>query len=59
MADHPLQHTCWICGKELSLQTCKADEKGRMVHEHCYTLRMQLERDSARQYANRGFMTGT
>lgn len=28
--------TCWLCGKAVSLETCKSDEHGRAVHEECY-----------------------
>lgn len=54
-----LPHRCWICGKELSLETCKTDESGHMVHEHCYTLRIQLEAAPSRLGQNRGFLAGT
>ena len=53
-AIQPIEHRCWICGKEVSLQTCKTDEKGHVVHEHCYTVRMQLEGASSRVGLNRG-----
>lgn len=29
-------HSCWICGKEVSLLNCKTDEQGHAVHERCY-----------------------
>jgi hypothetical protein len=28
--------TCWICGKSVRLEDCKADDRGRPVHEDCY-----------------------
>lgn len=51
-----IQHRCWICEKEVSLESCKTDEKGHMVHEYCYTLRMQLESSSAPGGLHRGFI---
>lgn len=38
--------TCWICGKEVSLQNCRIDERGRAVHEECYVARIKLETES-------------
>lgn len=35
-------HLCWICGKDVPLETSKIDEKGRAVHEDCYFLTMSL-----------------
>jgi hypothetical protein len=29
-------HLCVICGEPCSLETCLADEKGRIVHKECY-----------------------
>lgn len=29
--------TCWICNKEISLESCKVDEYGKGVHADCYT----------------------
>jgi hypothetical protein len=28
-------HTCWICGKPVSLEARKIDEHGLPVHEEC------------------------
>ena len=33
---------CPICYKPVLLETCKADEQGRAVHEDCYTLKVTL-----------------
>ena len=27
---------CWICNKPVRLHDCKADDRGRPVHEECY-----------------------
>jgi hypothetical protein len=35
---------CWICGKLVSLENCKADEQGNTVHEMCYVARIKLNR---------------
>ena len=35
---------CWICGRPVSLENGETDEYGNIVHEHCYTARMKLER---------------
>ena len=34
--------TCWICGKTVHLETCKADEHGKAVHEECYAAKIAL-----------------
>lgn len=34
---------CWICGKNVDLNTCKIDEFGEAVHEECYAARIALE----------------
>jgi hypothetical protein len=33
---------CWICGAEISLESCKVDEHGLPVHETCQTLKLSL-----------------
>jgi hypothetical protein len=33
--------TCAICNSACKLTTCKIDESGRPVHEHCYTRRLK------------------
>lgn len=33
---------CWICGKAVDLKTCKTDEHGSAVHEHCYAAKIAL-----------------
>lgn len=39
------QYTCCLCGMQISLETCKADDFGRLVHEFCYGLRLRLAAD--------------
>jgi hypothetical protein len=39
MASTPPPH-CAICGKPVSLETCKFDENGNAVHEDCYVGRV-------------------
>jgi hypothetical protein len=41
-------HYCWICGHDLSLETCKVDEHGSAVHEACLFARMKMESASSR-----------
>jgi hypothetical protein len=36
-------HYCWICGHEVSLETCKTDERGSAVHEACLFARLKME----------------
>lgn len=36
------QYTCWLCGTQVWLETCKTDDSGRIVHEFCYGLRLRL-----------------
>jgi GAF domain-containing protein len=36
----PTQYNCSICGKEVSLKTCKTDGRGHLVHEFCYCLQL-------------------
>ena len=40
-------HYCWICGHEVSLETCKIDEHGSAVHEACLFARMTMETASS------------
>lgn len=35
-------HYCWICGKAVSLESCK-DEQGNPVHERCYAAKLALD----------------
>jgi hypothetical protein len=35
---------CSICEKPVNLESTKADEYGRTIHEECYTLKMKLKR---------------
>lgn len=39
------KYDCWLCGKEISIETCRADDRGRLVHEFCYSLRLRLAVD--------------
>jgi hypothetical protein len=48
-------HYCWICGHEVSLDTCKIDEHGSAVHGACLFARMKKEASSSRSGASRGF----
>jgi hypothetical protein len=32
---------CAICGKPVSLESAKADENGKTVHEKCYVLKVK------------------
>src|SRR5437588_9241386 len=52
-------HYCWICGHEVSLETCKIDEHGSAVHEACLFARMKMETASSRFGASRGFAPET
>ncbi len=37
---------CWLCGKPLPLENCKTDERGRAVHEECYTAKIARNKDT-------------
>jgi hypothetical protein len=37
----PRSATCAICNGLCDLKTCKIDEQGNPVHEHCYTMRLK------------------
>jgi GAF domain-containing protein len=39
------KYTCCLCGKAVSLETCKTDDRGRIVHEFCYSVRLHLADD--------------
>lgn len=39
------KYNCRLCGKEISLESCKTDDSGRIVHEFCYGLRLRLAAD--------------
>ncbi|MGC1649460.1 MAG: hypothetical protein WA741_26855 [Candidatus Sulfotelmatobacter sp.] len=43
-------HYCWICGHDVSLETCKVDEHGSAVHEACIFARMKMESTSSRAH---------
>lgn len=32
-------HLCWICHRDVPLETAKTDEQGNAVHERCYVLK--------------------
>jgi hypothetical protein len=34
---------CSICERPVSLESAKADEYGRTIHEECYALKMKLK----------------
>jgi len=34
---------CSICEQPVSLESARADEYGRTIHEECYTLKMKLK----------------
>lgn len=34
---------CWICGRQVSLETCNIDEYGEAVHENCDVARVALD----------------
>jgi GAF domain-containing protein len=40
------RYTCCICGKHVLLETCKTDDRGRMVHESCYSLRLTVQSEA-------------
>lgn len=47
MAANPtVPYTCKICGTPTSLETCKIDEQGHIVHELCYTVRLEGAKQS-------------
>jgi hypothetical protein len=52
-------HSCCICGHEVSLETCKINEKGSAVHEACLLARMKMETASVRFGARRRFASET
>ena len=35
---------CPLCNEPVVLETCKADEQGRAVHEHCYAMKVTIHR---------------
>ena len=37
----PRSTTCAICNCLCDLRTCKTDEDGDPVHEHCYTMSLK------------------
>lgn len=36
---------CPICNRHVILETAKADEYGRAMHEECYVLKLHLEQE--------------
>jgi len=45
-------HYCWICGRAVSLQNCKTDEHGHIVHSECYAARMRLKQAGSVEQGN-------
>lgn len=41
-----MRQVCWICGKGISLTTCKIDEHGSAVHEECYVAKVAFTNES-------------
>lgn len=39
----PRSATCAICNRPCDLTTCKSDEQGHPVHEHCYTTSLKKD----------------
>ena len=39
---------CWICGRQVPLETCNIDEYGEAVHEKCDVARLALNAYTAR-----------
>ena len=52
-------HYCWVCGHEVSLETCKVDEHGSAVHEACLFARMKMETASSHFGASQSFASET
>jgi len=40
----PLLLLCGVCGRAVSLEYCKTDERGDAVHEECYLRKLGLEK---------------
>lgn len=40
----PLLPLCDVCGRAVSLEYCKTDERGDAVHEECYLRKLALEK---------------
>jgi hypothetical protein len=40
------EFNCSICNTPVDLKTCKADDRGKAVHEECYVLREALKHTS-------------
>jgi hypothetical protein len=38
--------TCWVCGQQVQLETCKIDETGRALHESCAVARLKAHTQS-------------
>ena len=43
----PAVALCNICDQPVSLETAKADEYGRAIHEECYATKLQLKAATA------------
>lgn len=51
------KHYCWVWRKEVSLEDCKTDERGHIVHDYCYILQLHPQAGSSCS-TNRGFRSG-
>jgi hypothetical protein len=40
---------CWMCGKPVSLETCKTDQHGKAVHEQCYVAKVKADGVASRR----------
>ena len=45
--DEQSEHICWICNKPVDLETTKADDRGKAVHEECYTAVCAFNNDAS------------
>jgi len=48
-------YPCRICGEEVSLEACKTDDHGRVVHELCYALRLAVNTKAVPEYVRHNF----
>lgn len=53
------RYICEICGKEVLLELCKTDERGRMVHESCSSLRLTARSERVFQTVPRDLLEGS
>jgi hypothetical protein len=45
---------CSLCNEPVELESAKTDEDGKVVHEECYVLRMQMKGDSSPENSSNG-----